>query len=132
MHTNGKETTLEKEIKASLAEGYLPCAVAFDIARKLKIPPKAVGTAADRIAIRISNCQLGCFTKKKAVHTEADSVPVSESVVNGITTSLVNGYLPCATAFRLSRQLAVSRQEIGDGTNKLRVKITKCQLGCFG
>ena len=35
--------TLEEELKASLVNGKLPCAVAFKIARKLKVSPKTIG-----------------------------------------------------------------------------------------
>ncbi|HUV52920.1 MAG TPA: hypothetical protein VMW64_07580 [Dehalococcoidia bacterium] len=52
---------LEDEIKASLVEGKLPCAVAFKIAKKIKVAPKEVGDAANRLKIKISSCQLGCF-----------------------------------------------------------------------
>ena len=52
---------LEEEMRASLVNGKLPCAVAFRIARKLKASPKQVGDAANRLNIKISSCQLGCF-----------------------------------------------------------------------
>lgn len=53
--------TLEEEMRGSLVNGKLPCAVAFRIARKLKVSPKQVGDAANRLNIKISSCQLGCF-----------------------------------------------------------------------
>ena len=53
--------TLEEELEASLVNGKLPCAVAFKIARKLKAAPREVGDKANRLNIRIANCQLGCF-----------------------------------------------------------------------
>jgi hypothetical protein len=52
---------LEEEMRASLVNGKLPCAVAFKIARKLKVSPKQVGDAANKLNIKISSCQLGCF-----------------------------------------------------------------------
>jgi len=52
---------LEEEMRASLVNGKLPCAVAFKIARKLKVSPRQVGNAANRLNIKISSCQLGCF-----------------------------------------------------------------------
>jgi len=52
---------LEEELKASLVDGRLPCAVAFKIARKLEVPPKQVGETANRLNIKIVSCQLGCF-----------------------------------------------------------------------
>ncbi len=53
--------TLEEELKTSMVDGKLPCAVAFKIARKLEVPPKQVGEAANRLNIKIASCQLGCF-----------------------------------------------------------------------
>ncbi len=55
------ERILEEELKASLVNGRLPCAVAFGIGRKLKVSPKKVGDMANRLNVKISNCQLGCF-----------------------------------------------------------------------
>jgi hypothetical protein len=52
---------LEEEVRASLVNGKLPCPVAFKIAKKLKISPKEVGDAANRLKIKIAGCQLGCF-----------------------------------------------------------------------
>jgi len=52
---------LEEEMRASLVNGKLPCAVAFRIAKKLKISPRQVGDAANTLNIKISSCQLGCF-----------------------------------------------------------------------
>ena len=54
-------TSIEDEIKASLVDGRLPCAVAFGIAKKLKVSPRQVGDAANELQIKIATCQLGCF-----------------------------------------------------------------------
>ena len=52
---------LNKKIQDSLVEGKLPCAVAFKIARELKVAPKEVGEACNRLKIKVRSCQLGCF-----------------------------------------------------------------------
>ena len=52
---------LEEELKASVVDGRLPCAVAFKIARKLEVSPKQVGETANRLNMKIASCQLGCF-----------------------------------------------------------------------
>ncbi|MFC1926075.1 hypothetical protein ACFLW2_05210 [Chloroflexota bacterium] len=52
---------LEGELKASLVNGKLPCAVAFKIAEKLQVTSGQVGDTANQIGVKISNCQLGCF-----------------------------------------------------------------------
>ena len=55
------ENELEMKIKSSLVDGRLPCAVAFKIAKELKVSPREVGDAANRLSIKLSSCQLGCF-----------------------------------------------------------------------
>jgi len=52
---------IEAEVKASLVDGKLPCAAAFQIAKKLGVAPKAVGDTANDINVKIASCQLGCF-----------------------------------------------------------------------
>jgi hypothetical protein len=39
--------------------------------------------------------------------------------------------IPCAAAMSLAKELGVSRKEMGEMLNALRIKITQCQLGCF-
>jgi len=53
--------TVEEELGASLVNGKLPCAQAFRIAKKFKVAPKEVGDMANKLNIKISSCQLGCF-----------------------------------------------------------------------
>ena len=55
------DTELEAKIKSSLVDGKLPCAVAFKIAKELKVSPGEVGQAANELSIKICSCQLGCF-----------------------------------------------------------------------
>jgi len=40
--------------------------------------------------------------------------------------------LPCAKALALAKRLKVKPIEIGKVANELGIKITNCQLGCFG
>ena len=55
------ENELEMKIKSSLVDGRLPCTVAFKIAKELKVSPRDVGDAANRLSVKISSCQVGCF-----------------------------------------------------------------------
>ena len=52
---------LDEKIKASLVNGKLPCPVAFKIAKQLKVSTKEVGEACNKLSVKISSCQLGCF-----------------------------------------------------------------------
>jgi hypothetical protein len=52
---------LDEKIKASLEDGKLACPVAFKIAKEMKVGPKEIGEACNRLKIKIRSCQLGCF-----------------------------------------------------------------------
>ena len=52
---------LQATIMDRAVEGSLPCAVAWDIARKLTMKRIDVANAAESLGIRITQCQLGCF-----------------------------------------------------------------------
>ena len=54
-------TELEAKMKSSLVNGRLPCAIAFQISRELKVSLKEIGETANKLGIKISSCQLGCF-----------------------------------------------------------------------
>lgn len=58
---NVMSSELEEKIKASLVDGRLPCPVAFQIAKELKVSPGEIGEVANKLSIKVSNCQLGCF-----------------------------------------------------------------------
>ena len=61
---------LAEALRQCAADGRLPCAAAFALARELEVPPLAVGQAADELGIRIADCQLGCFGKHKTPRTQ--------------------------------------------------------------
>ena len=42
-----------------------------------------------------------------------------------------DGKIPCALAFKLARENGRSTQELGTLLNRLKIKISECQLGCF-
>ena len=54
-----------------------------------------------------------------------------EEVKNRIRAAAPEGKIPCAAAFRLAEELGISRQDLGNLLNELRIKIIQCQLGCF-
>jgi len=41
------------------------------------------------------------------------------------------GRIACAAAFRLAEEMGLSRKELGELLNELKIKIIQCQLGCF-
>ena len=54
-------SSLKDEIQKALVGGRLPCAAAWEIARKLKLPRMRVSAACEALQIKIKPCQLGAF-----------------------------------------------------------------------
>ena len=125
------EWVVAEEASDTGGEGLLACARAKGIAKRLGVAPKEVGDAADRLGMRIVDCQLGCFGSKKATHEDLDSVQVPKALADAILASLVDGQLFCAAAFEVARKVKATPKQVGDAATKLHVRISKCQLGCF-
>jgi hypothetical protein len=48
-----------------------------------------------------------------------------------IRAAAPEGKITCPAALRLAEELLISRQEMGNLLDELKIKITQCQLGCF-
>ena len=59
--TTEQQQELEKRLSNAAKDGRVLCSVALAIAKSLEISPGEVGRIADRLNIKISKCQLGCF-----------------------------------------------------------------------
>ena len=42
-----------------------------------------------------------------------------------------DGKITCAKAWELADKYNISKKEMGNLLNELKIKITQCQLGCF-
>ncbi|MBI2877046.1 MAG: hypothetical protein HYY20_09210 [Candidatus Tectomicrobia bacterium] len=56
---------------------------------------------------------------------------MKEKIKEEIRKLLVDGKLPCKEAHELAERLRVDLLEIGQVANELKIKINRCQLGCF-
>ena len=122
---------LEDTVKVSLKDGYLPCAVAFKIAREAQIPKVAVGEMTDRLGIRVTNCQIGCFKVDKTIHDNSAHEDLDDGIVSKLNVLKENNELTCANVFVLAQQLTSTPMAIADVANLRGMKIHNCQLGCF-
>ncbi len=43
----------------------IPCIKALSLAKRLKVKPMEIGRAANELGIKITDCQLGCFGRRK-------------------------------------------------------------------
>ncbi len=54
-----------------------------------------------------------------------------EKLEEAVRNALVDGRLPCSEAFQIAKELDVSKSEVGEACNRIQIKISRCQLGCF-
>ncbi|MBI2958036.1 MAG: hypothetical protein HYY32_04250 [Chloroflexi bacterium] len=121
---------LRGAVKESLHDGYLQCATAFGISKRLGVPLVAVGNAADDLGIRVVDCQLGCFKVDKAVHHPGGK-KLDPAAVEGLEDLAKTGPLACAAVFALARRLNLRPLDVAGAANARHIKIHNCQLGCF-
>ena len=118
-------------MKASLKDGYLPCAVAFQMAKEAQIPKVAVGEMTDRLGVRVTNCQIGCFKVDKTIHDTSTHEDPDDGIVSKLNALKETNELTCAKVFDLAEQLKSTPMAIADAANLRDLKISSCQLGCF-
>ena len=118
-------------VKASLKDDYLPCAVAFKIAKEAQVPKVAVGEMIDRLGIRVTNCQIGCFKVEKTIHDNSTHQALDDRIVSKLNALKENNELTCANVFDLAQRLKSTPMVIANVANLRDLKIYNCQLGCF-
>jgi len=131
LNTKDSNQILDKEIQASQVKDRLSCAVALKMARKLNVTPVMVGDKANKLKIRIINCQLGCFGVEKATRPGLDDLDIATALIEGLQAAMINHQLPCPVAFEIAGKLKVSHKQVGDAATKLNIRLINCQLGCF-
>lgn len=123
---------LENRVKSSLKDGYLPCGVAWKIAREADVPKIAVGEVADRLGIRITNCQIGCFKVEKTPYDESVQKNKIDVEISARVEALrESNKLTCENVFTLAKEMQLPPMVIADIANLRNLKIQSCQLGCF-
>ena len=122
---------IEGTIKSSLEEGYLPCPIAWEIAKEYNIPKIAVGEIADRLGIRVTNCQLGCFKIEKTPYNESTHKSIDDEVVTLLEELKEKSQITCSMVFDLARQYKSKPLVIAHEMSARGIKIHGCQLGCF-
>jgi len=122
---------IEEEILTHGKNKELPCAVAFEISRTLKVSPDAVGMTADLMNFKLTKCQLGLFgyqpQKKIVKHPDR----VTEDLKNAIADQLVQGRLSCRRAWDIASGLKIGKMKVSGACEAMDIKITECQLGAF-
>lgn len=122
---------IAEAVRGRAHEKSLTCAQTFEIARELSAQPIEVGRTADLLEIHISQCQLGLFGYEPQKRIVKPLPSVEVNLEKTIQARLVNGRLPCATAFNIAEQFRIPRMTVSSACETLGVKISSCQLGTF-
>lgn len=56
---------------------------------------------------------------------------IQEDIKAKVKDAAPESKIGCAAAFRLAEELGLSRRDMGELLNQLKIKIIQCQLGCF-
>ena len=122
---------LAEAVKSSLKDGHLPCGVAFKIAKDAGVARIAVGEMTDRLGIRVSNCQIGCFKVDKLLHAGEVGKEVDESILARLEALRSADQLTCISIHNLAQELKLAPMAVANVANARDMKVHQCQLGCF-
>jgi hypothetical protein len=122
---------VEEKVKASLKNGYLSCPVAWRIAGEANVTRVVVGNITDKLGVRITNCQVGCFKVDKTIHDNLSQKKIDDTIVASIETLERKGELTCAKVHEIALKYKLTPMNIADFINLRGWKMRQCQLGCF-
>jgi hypothetical protein len=122
---------LESVVKASLTDGYLSCPVAWEIAKEANVTKIAIGEIADRLGVRMTDCQIGFFKKDKTTYDNPEHKSIDGEIITILKIINENNQLSCAKLFELARKFKLKPITISHEAGAQGLKIIDCQLGCF-
>ena len=96
-----------------------------------KVPPAAVGRAADLLEVRLVKCQLGLFgygPRKKIIEPAG---AVATALRTAILGGLIDDRLPCLTAWEIADRFSIHKMKVSEACEALGIRIKPCQLGAF-
>ncbi len=132
---HGSDAQINARIKDALGQqtrnNEVPCAVAFEIAEALQVSPADVGKTADLLEFELVNCQLGLFGYKPDKKIVAPNAAENPDLEQAIRDALIDGKLPCRTAWEIAGSHGLSKMAISAICEHLGIKIKTCQLGAF-
>ncbi len=124
-----------EDLRRHLVDGQLPCAAAHTVAQLWGVAPSAVGDLATAEGLRISLCQLGLFGYGPKSEGRSKLVRVAVLTPPALVTKLAqaanDGKITCAHCWQAAAELGVERLAVAEVAEAQRIKIVRCQLGCF-
>ncbi|NQU02818.1 MAG: hypothetical protein HQ589_01540 [Syntrophaceae bacterium] len=122
---------IAEKLEEKIVDGKIDCAAAHKIAEELGVKPEEVGVAVDLLEVRIGMCQLGLFGYGVHGKIVEPAEKVSPEVNAAVGKSLMGEKLSCLDSWKIAEEFGVSRMEISAACEKLKIKISSCQIGSF-
>lgn len=129
--SNEQLDRLEDAIRLNLKDGYVACLLAWRIADELGVSRLAVGAMVDKLGVRITDCQLGCFKVAKASKRESTGTLSDEAATRRIKALDADEMLTCSALHEIAHEIKVIPLSLAHEANAHGCKIRQCQLGCF-
>ena len=123
---------IAERIKEKISDNRISCAEAHSIAVELNVDPADVGTAIDLFEVRIVKCQLGLFGYAEKKNIPALPDKINPEIEPAIKHPLLTDRLACSAAWEISKRFNVSKPMVSAACEKMKIKISPCQLGAFG
>ncbi len=128
-------TTIDPELAKAVTDridhGRISCHAAFTLAAERSESPSLIGTAIDLQEGRLVKCQLGLFGYESGSSPLNAAESVDDDLKTAFVSALVDGRLPCESAWQIANELNLSRLAIGRACESLGIHISRCQLGAF-
>ena len=118
-------------LKKKRGDGAMTCPLAFKAAGELNLTPAEIGQALDILEIPLSKCQLGLFGYSPVSRIIQPAESVAEDLEAALRAALSDGRLPCAAAFQIAADFKLAKIRVSSACEKLKIKISTCQLGAF-
>lgn len=122
---------LKDAVKAAVKDGYVACPSGWKVAKEAGVSRLDVGVMIDKLGVRVTDCQLGCFKVSKTPYAGAEPEVVNDDVASRVEALREGGELTCPNVFALARDLGLKPRSVADVANVRGYKIRNCQLGCF-
>ena len=65
------------------------------------------------------------------LHAKGGKIMDRKKLEETILAKAKEGKIPCASCFKIAEDFGISKQEMGQVLNQIKIKISQCQLGCF-
>ena len=122
---------LESIVKASVKNGDFSCPIAWEIAKEANVTKIAIGEIADKLGIRITDCQIGFFKKERTAYDNPAHKSLGSEIVTILMSLEENNQLTCSKIIELGHEFKLKPITIANEASVQGLKISGCQLGCF-